>query len=146
MEKLNETLVVPGELLHAFIVTKSGTGVVFFSLFYSSYKRVVNKRMTRSLSTTQMDYFKMDQLFKILFPMSTVERTEFIVYLHCINVVYVRQHGHMKLNEGLAPGLLHLPEVIEHHNNFYQKITFLKWFLDLNTVDQCCLKFVFRFK
>ena len=62
--------------------------------------------------------------------MSTAERTELIInlFLNCTYLVYLRLHGHMELNPGIAPVSLHLPEVIGHHNN-YPKLTFLKWVL-----------------
>ena len=70
-----------------------------------------------------MDYPKMDQLLKIPFRMSAIERNELIII----------PYGH-----GFTSLTVH--EVISHHNN-NRKLT-----LDLNTVEECCLKWVLRFK
>ena len=55
--------------------------------------------------------------------MSIIERTELIIYLHCVHLVYFRPHGHMRINSGIEPVSLHLHEVIIYHNN-HPKLTF----------------------
>ena len=54
--------------------------------------------------------------------MSTAERTELIInlFLNCTYtfIFYLRPHGRMQLNPGIAPVSLHLPEVIGHDNNY----------------------------
>ena len=78
--------------------------------------------------------------------MSTIERTELIIYLHCMHLVYFCPHGDMQLNSGSEPLSLHLGELISHQNNYCQKLTILKWVLRLKYCYQHYLKWVMRLK